>query len=346
MAHDKTQRPTQELVPEIVNGPRIAASEAVKALKTTETAESEETEETSPELDLDPETCQAKWLTAQDRVDELNPDDRPARLPKLGILETIVLLLAFLSEYIRPQAPAALLWISLEKRPVFEEALERLEDDALALLHAEGMRNSLGPLKDQQAREAFTRSLKRAEDLRFLGFHWLDVLVIFGRLDETTVKAIRAGRGQIDLASDLVTISAHLTEHWAFLEPLVKREKREAFLLDHATIDAMGHEGMDLLRTIGGSSPTNEDGIDWRDQVISLYALLERDYAVVYNLLTFFHQMTGNTADLGELRTLSGLYRRSFASKPSRRSGKGDKATPIDETKPDEPKPDEPTPGE
>jgi hypothetical protein len=287
----------------------------------------------------DPVTCQKLWVKVQDRVRAIPESELPAQLPRVGILDLVVLLVGFIDEHIRPFIGPALQWVNSKKAELFEAAFVHLEEEAMALFHAEGMRSAYGSLRDQRIREALDRDLAHAESSRALGLHWLELLAGLGRVPGETVQSIRSGRGQLDLASDLVTISTYLAEQWDALKPLQDIESRQEMKLDENGIEAMSLEGKSLLGLLGGIACTDENGIDWRQQVIAIHTLLERDYNVVTAALVFAHQMTGNADELAEIYSLNGLYRRSLQLASSQKTMKDAGASEAEKTETTEPVP-------
>jgi hypothetical protein len=255
----------------------------------------------------DPATAEAIWEHAQDRVGATDRTELANRTPQVSLLLVIPVFLVLYQERIQAHIHQALSKLVPAFATQFEEAYFNLETTALALFYANSRLISQSSVKAPSLYE----QLQEYEELKACGLYWLDMLVGLKRITADQVKAIRKGQGSLDLASDLVAISSLLSLNWSAVEAMQALMATEEVRITQDDLEAMAQQGTDLLRLIGGTTSKESQGIDWRDQVIVLFHLLEKDYDLVRTLLVFYHEVEGRPDEAAELPSLRGLYYRS-----------------------------------
>jgi hypothetical protein len=228
--------------------------------------------------------------------------------------------------------------------------LGRQDQVCSALLYCEDKRQIEGSDVVEGSKAQIDALYQEALGYQVVGFNWLPVLKSAGLIKPETSARVQAGHGKKNTASDIRILGEHFDLHWELLKPLQKAQEDPSLRLTPEIIKRMRHVGGKLTDALAGKRDDEEpdESIDWRDQVIALYQLLEDDYHVIRETANFYFRFYRRFEDDSKLNTLKGFHMskaRKSSSKRAKRS-KDEKTSELpspDETKPEETKPDEAT---
>ncbi len=195
------------------------------------------------------------------------------------------------------------------------EALDRLEDRALAAAHAHAN------LLPEDAGETEVRALlKEATPLRERFLLSAEAVASFGLLDTKRVEAIRRGAGHLDTAQDLWALATLFRGAWALLDgkvPFAMTDIERAADLSNRLLKALGQREQ-------GSDGSGEPG-EAEAQLAKAYELMRRDYETCRNAVVFLRV---NEGDADEIAPPLGQSRRR-ARRPQADEPGGETPAPV-----------------
>jgi hypothetical protein len=225
--------------------------------------------------------------------------------------------------------------LSGRQAKLFHAALERLGTDCTALNYVYAMLQVEGERAVKALREELDDLLDESGTLVVAGKHWMGVLEAVGRLDPAFAAAIRAGTGYLDRAMDLQVLSPKLEDGWSILGPLQQEQKDESLRLSLTSIRRMRVVGTKLEEALRGELDKSPKGVDWREQVLLVFQLLEDDYHMVREAARYALRNDHRFEEAEELGTLIALHWRSRGGRPAKPAETTDtSSTPADSTPP------------
>lgn len=284
------------------------------------------------------------WLSLQPVLEKL--ERRSDRLPPLDLDRVVEALRDRYKEILKKTLPEIRLDFSPTRVLEMDQAEARLEATCDALLYAADKHTIEGQDLTTQSREELDSLTVEAFELHTPAMHWLPVLLSMGVLTPEVAERIRAGRGRRNVAQDLRLLGEHFETSWGELKPLQKKQKNKELRLTKQNIQRMRAVGGRLTNLLAGKSADEPEtaeateAIDWRDQVIAIYQLLEDDYNTLRRAALYHFDRIGRLDLANELGTLKSYHR---AAKPqkSKKPKKSKKEEKPDEVRPEEAQPEE-----
>jgi hypothetical protein len=253
------------------------------------------------------------WEQHQSDVEAL--EEAPKATPPEDLLAIFRFIIALPVETLEKIMPELLELVSEAYAEKLRTALARIASRCLALIYAVARLEAQGTRRRKMKSNARSKVVE-ARSLLVAAKHWLGVLEGMGYVSHETADQIRAGRGFMDFALDLVRISEILTDNWEVIGPHQQAQTDEVLRLDRDKVRRMYVFGSWLIVALGGKDQDNppERGIDWERQVKALWHLLEADYRVIRAAAVFYSLDQGQFSELGSLPTLRGVSRMSRRS--------------------------------
>jgi hypothetical protein len=210
-------------------------------------------------------------------------------------------------------------YFSKKVTKVLNQAISRIDIDCAALLYVNARYKRESSDAEGAAKEQMTALIDEGIGLHTIAMHWLPVLEAASLITPEMAQRTRAGSGRLDAAEDIWVLSGHFKKSWRSLEPLqdgLKGDKK-SLRLTKANIKRMRVAGSTLSDVLTGKKgEPPEPSIDWRDQLIRTYELLEDDYNVFREAATFYLRWNKRYDEAAEITTLKSMVQ--SVAQPSR----------------------------
>jgi hypothetical protein len=270
---------------------------------------------------------------------------RSDRLPSVDITLAIQEMRTAQKKLVQDRREEIRAAVGKDVRKMLDQALGRQDQVCDALLYADDKYQVESSDVVEASKAQIDAWYAEALSLQKIGFNWLPVLKSSGRISTEEAGRIEAGRGKKNTSSDVRILGEHFDRQWELLEPLQKAQKDESLRLTPENVKRMRYVGGKLSNALAGKldEAEPEERIDWRDQVIVLYQLLEDDYHIIKASANFYYTIFHRFEDQ-ELNTLRGFHISKASKSASKRSKRAKRSR--DEKAAELPSPDETTPSE
>jgi hypothetical protein len=258
----------------------------------------------------DEKTGKKRWSLFKDEAEKAAKD--AAGLPSSDVFETADLCLGIHLNVFEPEKKGTMKRLSAADRKDFEAAFKRIVGLDQALYFAASRYSVIDvPLWQKPG---MPELVAEGMALAAKGKAWLRPLVLLGAITAEEAGRITAGTGRPDMIQDLINLGVVLDEDWTLIKHMLRIPKQEGETLlpkitkrDVSRMSELGTDLREKLEADGSDEPKGE--VDWRKQVIGLFALLERDYDTVRDYVGLHLRRSGRRAEADALVSLRGLTR-------------------------------------
>jgi len=251
-------------------------------------------------IDADEATLKDHWESFKQPIAAVKPGTDRSPVASTDLLAPRMFQLC--DEVLDPEIDAIAAHFNSKESTEIRQAHGLLVPLVQALRHVTNKAYIYWPQLMENAKKQVQQDIVEAQKLDGVADFWLDILCKVGGISEDVVRRIRDGRGYLDTAADIAEAGEILGKNLDILGPLQEKNEKElnrkGLLLTRETTERMMRLGTDLPRTIArsrGELPKGE--VDWRYQVIRVYALLDGAYALVRSA-TVYHLCTTGRADV------------------------------------------------
>jgi hypothetical protein len=255
-------------------------------------------------------TGKRRWSLFKDEAEKAAKES--TGLPAADIFDTADLCLGIHLNVFEPEKKGTSKRLTAADRKDFEAAFKRIRNLDHALYFAASRYSVIGVPFWQKP--GMPELVEEGMALASKGKAWLRPLVLLSAITADEAGRITAGTGRPDMIRDLINLGVVLDENWALIKHMFRapKQKEQPVLpsiskRDVTRMSELGSELRDKLEAAGSDEPKGE--IDWRKQVIGLFALLERDYDTIRDCVGFHMRRSGRRDEADALVSLRGLTR-------------------------------------
>jgi hypothetical protein len=194
-------------------------------------------------------------------------------------------------EMVDPLAAATIDTFEEPYKSRFKRAHELISVEPMAAIFAQRMRERGGEPAPEPAKAELDLLIAEGASLDVTGKHWLDICLEFELIKADQADSIKSGTGREDLAGDLQAYGKLFGELWPDIEEIQELQKKlkkkrneklpEEHILTKKKIKRMAALGTKLEKAIAGISSAVAEKVDWREKVVAVYQMFERDWHIV-----------------------------------------------------------------